>query len=109
MELSSNDIRRLEEAGYRRDQFSVLDNRGVRLVNVAGWCFFYSPAEGNCRVYKNRPLGCRLYPVVYLADEGAVVDELCPMGHSVSEQELKRKGKILVKLLKEIDDERKCE
>jgi Fe-S-cluster containining protein len=109
MELSSDDIRRLEEAGYRRDQFSFLHDREVRLVNVAGWCFFYSLADRNCRVYKDRPLGCRLYPVVYLADEGAVVDGLCPMGHSVSEQELKRKEKILVKLLKEIDDERKCE
>lgn len=107
MELSSEDISRLEEVGYRRDQFSVLDNRGVRLVNVDGWCFFYSLAERNCRVYENRPLGCRLYPVVYLADEGAVIDGLCPMGHTVSERELKRKGKILVKLLKKIDDEGK--
>jgi hypothetical protein len=44
-----------------------------------------------------------------LADEGAIVDELCPMGHTVSERELKRKGKILVRLLSKIDDERKCE
>jgi hypothetical protein len=45
---------------------------------------------------------------VYLADEGAAVDELCPMGHTVSERELRTKGKILVKLLKKIDSERKC-
>jgi Fe-S-cluster containining protein len=109
MELSSDDIRRLEEAGYRRDQFSVLDDRGVRLVNVDGWCFFYSLAERNCRVYKDRPLGCRLYPAVHSADEGVIVDELCPMRHTVSERELKRKGKILVRLLSKIDDERKCE
>jgi Fe-S-cluster containining protein len=108
MELSNDDIRRLEEAGYRRDQFSFLDNRGVRLVNVSGWCFFYSLAEKNCRVYEIRPLGCRLYPVVYSADEGAIVDELCPMEHTVSERELKRKGKILVRLLSKIDSERKC-
>ncbi len=109
MELSSDDIRRLEETGYRRTEFSVLDDHGIRLVNVAGWCFFCSLAEKNCRVYKDRPLGCRLYPVVCLADEGAVVDGLCPMGHSVSEREFKRKGEILVKLLKKIDDEGKCE
>jgi hypothetical protein len=46
---------------------------------------------------------------VYLADEGAMVDELCPMGHTVSERELRRKGKILVKLLKKIDSERESE
>ena len=37
MELSSDDIRRLEKAGYRREQFSVLDD-GIRLRNVGGWC-----------------------------------------------------------------------
>ena len=108
MELSSDDIRRLEGTGYHRDQFSVLDNHVIRLMNVGGWCYFYSLAGRNCRVYKNRPLGCRLYPVVYLADEGAMVDELCPMGHTVLERELRTKGKILVKLLKKMDSERKC-
>ncbi len=107
MELSSNDIKRLEEAGYRRGEFSVLDDHVVRLRNVDGWCYFYSLAGKSCRVYENRPLGCRLYPIVYLADEGAVVDELCPMGHTVSERELRKKGKTLVKLLKKIDNE-KC-
>jgi hypothetical protein len=46
---------------------------------------------------------------VYLADEGAMVDELCPMGHTVSERELRTKEKILVRLLKKIDGERKSE
>lgn len=109
MELSSDDVRKLEEAGYHRDQFSVLDKNVIRLMNVGGWCYFYSLTEKNCRVYKDRPLGCRLYPVVYLADEGVTVDDLCPMGHTVSERELRKKGKILVKLLKKIDSERKSE
>jgi len=108
MELSSDDVKRLEEAGYSLDEFAVLGDHVVRLRNVGGWCYFYSLADMNCRVYGNRPLGCRLYPVVYLADEGAAVDELCPMGHTVSERELRTKGKILVKLLKKIDSERKC-
>lgn len=108
MELSSDDIRRLEGAGYHRDQFSVLDNHVIRLMNVGGWCYFYSLAERNCRVYKNRPLGCRLYPVVYSADAGAMVDELCPMGHTVSKREFRTKGKGLGKLLRKIDEERGC-
>jgi hypothetical protein len=105
MELSSDDVKRLEEAGYRRGEFAVRDDHMVRLGNVGGWCYFYSLAKKNCRVYENRPLGCCLYPVVYLADKGAIVDELCPMGHTVSEQELRTKGRILDKLLKKIDDE----
>jgi len=44
----------------------------------------------------------------FQASEGAIVDELCPMGHTISEQELRTKAKILVKLLKKMDNERKC-
>ena len=108
MELSSRDIKRLEKAGYRREEFAVADDGVTRLRNVDGWCYFYSLADKKCRIYGKRPLGCYLYPVVYMADEGAVVDELCPMGETISEQELRTKGKILLKLLKKIDNERKC-
>jgi len=109
MELSRKDIERLEEKGYRREEFAVTDNDGVaRLRNIGGWCYFYSTADKKCRVYGKRPLGCYLYPVVYLANEGAMVDELCPMGQTISEQELRTKAKILDKLLKKMDNERKC-
>jgi len=108
MELSSKDVERLEETGYRLEEFAVIDDGVTRLRNVAGWCYFYSLAEKKCRVYRKRPLGCCLYPVVYLANEGAIVDELCPMGHTISEQELRTKAKILDKLLQKMDNERKC-
>jgi Fe-S-cluster containining protein len=108
MELSSDDIRRLEGAGYQRDKFSALDNHVIRLMNIGGWCYFYSLAERKCRVYRNRPMGCRLYPIVYSVEEGVIVDALCPMGHTISEQEWRTKGKILGNLLKKIDYERKC-
>jgi len=107
MELSSKDIKRLEEAGYRREQFAIIDDGVTRLRNVDGWCYFYSFADKKCRVYGKRPLGCYLYPVVYLINDGATVDELCPMGQTISEQELRMKGKILNKLLEKIDSERK--
>jgi len=105
MELSSDDIERLEETGYRLEEFAVIDDGVTRLRNVDGYCYFYSRADKKCRIYKDRPLGCYLYPVVYLANEGAIVDELCPMGQTISEQELRTKGKILDKLLKKIDNE----
>jgi len=93
MELSSKDVERLEEAGYRREEFAVIDDGVIRLRNVDGWCYFYSLADKKCRVYKKRPLGCHLYPVVYLVNKGAVVDELCPMGQTILEQELRTKRK----------------
>jgi hypothetical protein len=34
-----------------------------------------------------------------------VVDELCPMGETISERELKTKARILKKLLEKIDKE----
>ena len=108
MELSRDDIKRLEGEGYRREEFVVMDDDAIRLRNVDGRCYFYSFTENKCRVYEKRPLGCYLYPVVYLANEGAIVDGLCPMEQTISEQELRKKGKILVKLLKKMDDERKC-
>ena len=107
MELSREDIERLEEAGFRREEFAVIDGGVTRLRNVDGWCYFYSLADTKCRVYRKRPLGCYLYPVVHLVNEGAIVDELCPMGQTISEQELRTKGKTLAKLLKKMDNERK--
>ena len=106
MELSSNDIKRLEEAGYRREEFAVIKDGVTRLRNVDGQCYFYSLVDKKCRVYGKRPLGCYLYPVVYLVNEGAMVDESCPMGQTISEQELRTKGKILDNLLKKMDNER---
>lgn len=107
MELSIKDIERLERMGYRREFFSVIDNGVTRLRNVGGWCYFYSPVEKRCRVYEERPSGCRLYPVVYLVNEGAIIDELCPMGQTISQQELRKKGKTLENLLKKINNKRR--
>jgi len=106
MELSSKDIERLEEMGHRREEFVVVDGGVTRLRNVEGWCYFYGLADKKCRVYGKRPLGCYLYPVVHLVNEGAIVDELCPMGQTISERELRTKGKVLDRLLKKIDNER---
>ena len=108
MEISSEDVKRLEKAGYRLEEFAVIDDSLTRLRNVDGCCYFYSRADKKCRIYRKRPLGCYLYPVVYLANEGVIVDELCPIGQTISEQELRTKGKILDKLLQKMDNERKC-
>ena len=105
MELSNEDIEGLEENGYCLEDFAVIDDCVTRLRNVDGYCYFYSRAEKKCQIYEDRPIGCFLYPVVYLANEGAIVDDLCEMGQTISEQELRTKGKILNELLKKIDNE----
>jgi Fe-S-cluster containining protein len=106
MELSSMDIERLEKTGYFRKDFSFLDDGVAHIKNVAGVCYFFNPALKKCKVYKERPLGCYVYPVVHVESKGVAIDEFCSMGQTVSRLELKRKGKILRKLLKTIDAER---
>jgi|YelNatPaOPRAMG01_1025707.scaffolds.fasta_scaffold01155_35 Fe-S-cluster containining protein len=106
MELSSSDIQRLVDAGFRPEDFVVMWDGVSRLRNVDGWCYFYDPKERRCKVYRIRPLGCRIYPVVYVDGEGVALDKLCPMRHTVSQKEFMAKAKALKKLLERIDKER---
>lgn len=106
MLLSSADVERLERVGYDREKFSHSDRHGlVRLKNRRGFCVFYDTEKCRCKIYKHRPLGCRIYPVIYSEQEGVVVDDLCPMENTISEPELKRKGKKVIELLQRIDNE----
>ncbi|MDG6223422.1 MAG: YkgJ family cysteine cluster protein [Candidatus Bathyarchaeota archaeon] len=106
MELSSNDVHQLNVKGYHLEEFAVIDKYGIRLRNVDGYCYFYSRTKKRCKIYENRPLGCYIYPVMHVTNEGvAMIDESCPRGKSVSKKELRTKEKILDKLLKKIDNE----
>ncbi|MBS7608863.1 MAG: YkgJ family cysteine cluster protein [Candidatus Bathyarchaeia archaeon] len=108
MELSLKDIQRLASAGFRPEDFITVHGDVPRLRNVNGWCYFYDPFKRRCKAYKLRPLGCRIYPVIYVEGEGFTLDKLCPMRHTVSEKEFKLKAKTLKKLLAKIDLERKA-
>jgi len=106
MMLSNVDLERLERVGYKRQKFVRSDRHGfVRLKNCHGYCVFYDIEKCRCKIYKHRPLGCQIYPVIYSEQKGIVVDDLCPMKNTVSEKELKRKGKKLIELLQKIDNE----
>lgn len=106
MLLSKEDVERLEGAGVSRDEFTRIGEEGLtRLRNVGEWCYFCDPTEKTCQVYEERPLGCRLYPVIYSIDEGVVVDELCPVRQTVSKHELTMQGRILLKHIKKITSE----
>jgi Fe-S-cluster containining protein len=106
MLLSSTDIERLERLGHDRQKFVRYDKHGfARLKNRHGLCVFYDSEECCCQIYGHRPLGCRIYPVIYSEQEGIVVDGLCPMYDTVSKTELRREGKKLMELLQRIDNE----
>jgi Fe-S-cluster containining protein len=109
MMLSSADVKRLEGMGYDGQKFARQDRYGfIRLRNRRGFCVFYDVERGCCRIYKQRPLGCRVYPVIYSEREGIVVDDFCPMKSTVSKIELEGEGKRLMKLLQRIDAEATC-
>jgi Fe-S-cluster containining protein len=106
MLLSQADIERLEGAGHDGQKFVQYDKQGfARLKNRHGLCVFYDGDKCRCQVYAHRPLGCRIYPVIYSEQEGIVVDDLCPTHTAVSKTELERAGRKLMKLLRRIDTE----
>jgi Fe-S-cluster containining protein len=108
MLLSLKDIKRLEKEGYDRDFFVRFDSEGyATLRNQNGHCVFYDPGEKRCKVRAHRPLGCRIYPVIYDEEYGITVDSICPSRSSVTEKQKEKRGKKALKLLKTIDAEAK--
>jgi Fe-S-cluster containining protein len=108
MLLSEEDIGLLEKTRRDQDKFAHFTKRGyARLRNRRGCCVFYDSEKHRCKVYKHRPLGCRIYPVIYSEEEGAIVDDLCPESNTVSATEVESKTAKLTKLLQNIDNEAK--
>ncbi len=106
MLLSKKDIKRLEDRGYRQNQFVRYDKHGYAILkNREGYCFFYDLAKRHCSEYVNRPSGCRVYPVIVDEEKGIVLDTICESRNTISEQEKSLKGKRVVKLLEVIDTE----
>ncbi len=108
MLLSERDIARLERKGYSKESFVRFDPDGYALLrNRQGCCTFYDTKERKCNVYAARPAGCRVYPVILDEELGIVVDQICHAQTTISEQEKKRRGERVLKLLNKIDSEAK--
>ncbi len=106
MPLSTEDITRLEKKGYRKKSFVRFDKAGyAKLRNRQGHCVFYNVENSRCIAYRDRPSGCRVYPVIYDEDKGIVADTLCTAHETVTEQEKRRRGKRVIALLEKIDCE----
>ncbi len=103
MPLTEEDIERLEALGYRREEFAVRGPDGVwRLRNVDGHCVFLDPSTGRCRVYPHRPMGCRLYPLVYVPGEGVTVDPECPLASTIPRSVVEKLAPRVLELVKKI-------
>jgi Fe-S-cluster containining protein len=108
MLLSTEDIERLERKGYSKEFFVRFDRAGyAKLQNRQGYCVFYDVEKRQCKVHADRPLGCRIYPVIYDEAKGIVVDSICHAQSTVTEKQKAKRGRKVLKLLKKIDSEAK--
>jgi Fe-S-cluster containining protein len=108
MLLSTADIERLERKGYSKDFFVRFDRDGyAKLRNQQSCCVFYDVEKRRCKVRADRPLGCRIYPVIYDEAKGIVVDTICHAQGTVTEKQKVKRGKRVLKLLEKIDAEAK--
>jgi len=77
MLLSEKDIERIKKLGFSYEFFVDQINGWLQLKNREGLCVFHNGKQ--CAIYKNRPEGCQLYPLIYDKDNNcAVLDEECP-------------------------------
>jgi len=60
MVLLREDIERLRRLGFRG--FYEIRGGFYRLRNISGRCFFLDTVGRGCKVYRDRPSGCRIYP-----------------------------------------------
>jgi uncharacterized protein len=106
MLLSKKDIARLKEKGFSQNFFVQYDKDGYALLkNYEGYCVFYDLDKRRCRVYFDRPSGCRVYPVILDEGTGIIVDDICHCASSIGEREKQLKGEKVIRLLDVIDSE----
>ncbi|MCD6514997.1 MAG: YkgJ family cysteine cluster protein [Candidatus Odinarchaeota archaeon] len=103
MLLTENDIRRIQKLGFSKDFFVRVDGKLLKLKNINGHCVFWDPLKKRCTIYPYRPIGCRVYPVIYdISKRKCIIDKECHLWHTVSKKEFQKKCRILKKTLKEI-------
>ncbi len=92
MTLTREDAERIEGLGYDRTEFLVRVMAGFcELKNVDRFCYFYDKEAKACRIYENRPEGCRYYPIIYDARrKKCIIDRDCPSGETVTREEVRK-------------------
>jgi len=101
MELLAEDIERITSAGYKLEEFAVERDGIYRLKNVDGHCVFYDASTRKCKIYNIRPIGCRLYPLIY-DGEKIEADRTCPTWHTVSKKEIERLAPYVLQFLEDV-------
>jgi Fe-S-cluster containining protein len=100
MQLTPQDVNRLKKLGYNPAKFTTRKEGFKTLSNVKGVCYFFDTKTSSCKVYTNRPEGCRYYPIVFSIDEGKpIIDEdVCQKASTITRADLERTAPKLAKL-----------
>ena len=98
MMLTIEDVKRIEELGYH--DFYYEKDGYLFLKNEQGKCVFLDD-KGLCKIYENRPEGCKFYPFIYDPYEDKIVRDVdCPYSNEFSlnnPKELKKFVKTIIK------------
>lgn len=102
MVLTESDVERLTKEGYAREYYAEYRDGYLRLKNIDGRCVFLRE-NGTCRIYRIRPISCRLYPVIYDLEKDIIrVDDECPARDTISVEEFSRAARILLRVASEV-------
>ena len=92
MTLTRKDTKRIGELGYKtKDYLAKSEDGFCELRNVDGFCFFYDKITKLCKIYDQRPEGCRYYPITYhWTKRKCVLDQDCPSRETTTKQEIRK-------------------
>ena len=109
MTLTESDMERIDSLGHMRSEYVVRTKDGFyQLRNLDDYCCFYDSEKKTCRIYEQRPDGCRFYPIIYDARRHrCVVDKDCPSRETITTEEINRACPEVRKLVKRLMAEAK--
>jgi Fe-S-cluster containining protein len=99
MPLTNKDIERITSLGFKTKFFIKSRNGWLLLKNRDDRCVFNNGVK--CLIYKNRPEGCKLYPIIYDKDKDcAIFDKDCPYKENfkISKRKIKRLYVVVLQL-----------
>ncbi len=104
MLLLPEDIERIENLGYEESYFVVYVDGFAKLRNVDGHCIFFDPTTKRCKIYSHRPLGCRIYPIIFDEEYGVMLDPLCPYRHMATCRDVIEGIEMLRNFLRRVEE-----
>ncbi|RLE53180.1 MAG: YkgJ family cysteine cluster protein [Candidatus Methanomethylicota archaeon] len=103
MPLTREDVERIRKLGFKLKDFACWRNGVLTLKNVDCHCVFLDVSSGKCKIYEHRPLGCKLYPLVYDVYSGKVlVDPYCPKANEVKRSATRLQYELVKKVAENI-------